>query len=97
MSLRVSLLPHLLVVLGLCMSQPAFGNSIVIFNTGESPGGTALPVGQVDPHYSLISAPSGVPLTAITTSPNAAWTPNTGSADWIGPTGSGNLSSPVGN
>ena len=37
----------------------------------------ALPVGVLDPHYSLISAPPGVPLTAITTSPNGAWVPNT--------------------
>lgn len=75
----------------------AFGNTITVFNTGSNSSGVALPVGTTDPHYSLISAPSGVPLTAITTSPNPAWTPNTSSADWISPGESGNSNWPVGN
>lgn len=51
---------------------------------------------MTDPHYSLVSAPAGVPLTAITTVPNAAWTPNTSTADWISPGSSGNTGWPVG-
>jgi hypothetical protein len=75
----------------------AFGAPINVFNTGEGPGGTALPIGQLDPNYNLISAPPGTPLTAITTSPNELWTPNTATADWISPYSSGNITAPVGN
>jgi hypothetical protein len=74
----------------------AFGASITISNTGES-GGTALAIGLTDPHFNLLSAPAGVPLTAITTTPNPAWTNNTATADWISPGSSGNTSWPVGN
>jgi hypothetical protein len=74
---------------------PALADNIVINNTGST-GGVALPTGVTDPNYSLVSAPSGVTLTAITTVPNAAWTPNTASADWISPGSSGNTSWPAG-
>ena len=84
-------------VCGLMWASNAFGDSITIFNTGESSGGPALATGQTDSHYSLISAPAGVPLTAITTAPNAAWTANTATADWIGTVNGGALSSAVGN
>src|ERR1700693_740556 len=84
-------------IIGLALGLSAFGNSIVIFNTGEGTGGTALAVGQTDPHYILLSAPATVPLTAIATSPNPAWTANASSADWISPGSSGNTSWPVGN
>ncbi len=84
-------------VCGLMLASDAFGDSITVFNTGESSGGPALATGQVDPHYSLISAPTGVPLTAETTVPNAAWTANTATADWIGTVNGGALSSAVGN
>ena len=80
----------------LLLAGTAFADSITIYNTGEDNNGQALPVGVLDPHYSLISAPSGVPLTAITTQPNAAWVPNGVSADWISPSASGNDSWPVG-
>ena len=84
-------------VCGLMWASNAFGDSITIFNTGESSGGPALATGQTDSHYSLISAPAGVPLSAITTAPNAAWTANTATADWIGTVNGGALSSAVGN
>jgi PEP-CTERM motif len=74
----------------------AFAGSITIFNTGEDNNGMALPVGVLDPHYSLISAPPGVPLTAITTSPNGAWVRNQPTADWINPGRSGDTVWPVG-
>jgi hypothetical protein len=83
-------------VCGLAWAPNAFGDSITIFNTGESLGGTALATGLADSHYSLISAPTGVPLTALTTTPNGAWTPNTATADWIGTVNGGALSSAVG-
>lgn len=75
----------------------AFAGSIAIFNTGQGSDGLALPVGVLDPHYALVSAPAGVPLTAITTSPNGLWTGNTPTADWISPGSSGGDSWPVGN
>jgi hypothetical protein len=74
---------------------PALADTIAINNTGST-GGAALPTGVTDPNYSLVSAPAGVSLTAITTVPNGAWAPNNSTADWISPTGSGNLSSPAG-
>jgi PEP-CTERM motif len=83
-------------LLGSAAACTAFGDSIVVFNTGES-GGAAQPVGQTDTHYSLVSAPATVPLTAITTSPNSAWRANTATADWISPGSSGNTNWPVGN
>jgi hypothetical protein len=84
------------VFLGLVFGLSAFGNSIVIFNTGEGTGGTAQSTGQTDLHYNLISAPSGVVLDAITTSANAAWTANTATTDWISPGSSGDTGWPVG-
>ncbi len=75
----------------------ALGGSIIVFNTGENSGGTALPLGQTDLHYSLISAPSGVPLTAITTSPHGRWTGNTGTTDWLTPGGDANVAEALGN
>ena len=84
-------------VCGLMWAPNAFGDSVTIFNTGESSGGPALATGHTDSHYSLISAPTGVTLAAITTVPNAAWTANTATADWISPGSSGNSSWPVGN
>ena len=82
---------------GLVPVSSAFGSTIGISNTGESSGGTALPVGTLDPHYTLISAPSGVPLTATAETPNGAYTANTATADWIGPSSNGNDSFAVGN
>ena len=84
-------------VCGLMWAPNAFGDSITIFNTGESSGGPALATGQTDSHYSLISAPAGVPLSAIATVPNGAWTANTATADWISPGSSGGSNWPVGN
>ncbi len=86
----------LTLVCGLALIGTAFADTITIFNTGVDNNGMALAVGTLDPHYSLISAPPGVPLTAIATQPNAAWVPNTSTADWISPSASGNDSWPVG-
>ena len=76
---------------------PAFGTTITVFNTGESSGGPALSPGQADTHYSLISAPAGVPLTAIASSADSAWTADTATADWINPSGNGGTYEPPGN
>src|SRR5580698_6615564 len=80
---------------GLFSVRVALGDSIAISNTGSS-AGAALPVGTTDPNYALISAPAGVPLTAIATTPNGAWTPNTATATWISPGSSGGTSWPTG-
>lgn len=85
-----------MVLTGIVFGLPAFGDPIIIFNTGESTGGTALAPGTADSHYTLVSAPSGVPLTAIATTQNASWTPNTATTDWISPGGNGGSSWPVG-
>lgn len=77
--------------LGLALGLVAFADPIVIFNTGEGAGGNALAVGQTDPHYSLVSAPAGVSLAAITTAPNPAWIGNTATATWISPGNSGSI------
>lgn len=84
-----------LAILGAVLVQAAFAGSITIFNTGEN-NGVALPVGKLDPHYSLISAPVGVPLTAITTLPAPVWVPNTSTADWISPGNSAYIYWPIG-
>lgn len=70
--------------------------SIPIYSTGQGSNGLGLPVGVLDPHYALVSAPPGVPLTAITTAPNGAWVANTSIADWISPGSDGNTWWPVG-
>jgi hypothetical protein len=70
-----------LVVLGLL----PVGGRPVVFNTGVDANGNALPVGSVDPHYTLVSSPdpnnpgpqayvydtSSLPY--VPDSPNAAW------------------------
>src|SRR5580704_6226873 len=63
----------------------AFCSTIDIFNTGESGSGTAMAIGETDPHFSLVSAPAGVPLAAVTTSTDPLWINNTPTADWISP------------
>src|SRR5205809_81752 len=40
----------------------AFGASITVFNTGQGPAGTLLAAEEMDSHYSLIAAPSILPI-----------------------------------
>jgi hypothetical protein len=94
---RHFLVATLMLIFGLVWVANAFGDPIVIFNTGQTAGGPALPVGTLDTHYTLIAAPAGVPLTAIATSTIPAWTANTPTADWISPGSSGDTIWPVGN
>jgi hypothetical protein len=87
----------IVIALGICgCVYTAFGDTITIYKTGESTTGTALPIGTTDPNFSLISAPAGVPLTAITSSPDSFWIGNTTTADWISPSSNGSTSWPVG-
>ncbi|HEX4811054.1 MAG TPA: hypothetical protein VH325_19095 [Bryobacteraceae bacterium] len=86
----------LTLVCGLASVGIVAADPISITNTGES-AGTALPVGVTDPNYTLISAPAGVPLTALTTSSNPAWVSNNSTTDWISPGTSGGTNWPVGN
>ena len=81
-----------LIVCGMLSVSSAFGSAITVYNTGETNGGSALSAGTADTHYTLMSAPAGVPLTAIATAANPAWVPNTASADWLSPGASGNTS-----
>ena len=84
------------VIVGLACGLSAFGDPIVIFSSGVDSSGSPLTPGTADSHYTLVSAPSGVVLTAIATSPNGAWAPNTPTADWISPGSSGGTSFPPG-
>ena len=85
-----------IVVFTLALASNAFADAITIYNTGQGDDGQALPIGVLDPHYSLISAPPGVPLTAITTSPDPNWVGNQPTADWISPSANGEDSWPAG-
>lgn len=87
----------LLMIVALISGGKAFGDAITIHNTGQASDGSALPTGTADSNYSLISAPAGVPLTAIATIPDSAWTANTSTATWISPATNGSDNWPVGN
>ena len=76
----------------------AFANTIAVYNTGQATlGGNAIATGLTDPHYTLISAPMGVTLQAITSTAHPAWIANQTTADWINPTGTGTSNLPPGN
>lgn len=80
----------LALICNLAFTCVASGSAIVIYNTGESSGLTALPTGQSNPNYNVVAAPSGVPLgAAITTAANPNWLQNTSTTDWISPGSSG--------
>ncbi|HEX4228370.1 MAG TPA: PEP-CTERM sorting domain-containing protein [Bryobacteraceae bacterium] len=80
----------LALICNLAFTCIASGNAILVYNTGESSGLTALSIGQSNPNYNIVSAPSGVPLgAAITTAANPNWLQNTSTTDWISPGSSG--------
>jgi hypothetical protein len=70
------------------------GSVTGLWNTGLSSSGSLLPNGTVlDPHYSLVSAPSGSSIVLVTAtsvggppvSPYGPWLPDDNQSDWIGP------------
>jgi hypothetical protein len=80
------------VVCSLAFTCAASANAIIIYGTGESAGLTALSVGQSDPNYDVVAAPSGSGATlgrATTTAANPNWVQNNASGDWISPGASG--------
>lgn len=63
---------------------------IQVYNTGVNSSGVSLPNGTTpDPHYSLISVPSGSATTLVLTSaggfPIGPWLPDTSTSAWIRP------------
>ncbi|HEY1691076.1 MAG TPA: hypothetical protein VGG39_02885 [Polyangiaceae bacterium] len=55
-----------------------------LFSTGVDGTGTPLAIGATDPHYVLSSNDPAFPgPKAITVTPNAAWTGNTATSEWI--------------
>jgi hypothetical protein len=81
------------ILIGLCLalSAPASGTSL--FNTGVSDGGTPLPSGAVDPHYTIVSSPDGSGPAALVVIdgqfPFPPWLPNSPDSRWIGPIADG--------
>jgi hypothetical protein len=59
-----------------------------VFSTGVDDSGNLLPVGAVDPHYVITSVPAKA-LSAHVSSLHPSWVANTGSSQWINPTGDG--------
>jgi hypothetical protein len=65
-----------------------------LYTTGVNNSGQALVGIQADPHYTLISQPSGAKVTNSTISPvPAGWAPDNSTSRWIGT----NTSAPIGN
>ena len=83
-SLLLGLLP---VLLG---GSVASATPIQFFNTGVAVGGSLLASGAADPNYTLIYSSDGGSYTAMASTPNPAWVPNSSTAGWIGPTANGN-------
>jgi VCBS repeat-containing protein len=55
-----------------------------LFNTGESDTGGVLALGQVDPHYSVVSQPTGGTVSNTTVQLGYSWLPGDADASWIG-------------
>lgn len=72
--------------------SPSFASSITIYGTGAGQGSN----GQVDAHYSLISAPTGAGP-AYTTGAYPGWTMAPPGTQWINPDSTINEQSPGGN
>ena len=86
---RFVLLSVLVVVLA--FSGVASAGSIIIYSTGLDASGAPLAPGAVDPHYTLVSSPTGPgPAFVAEGSPGAfpfpAWPADTSLSQWIDPT-----------
>lgn len=89
--IRTIVLATMLVALASCPLGAGAATITTLFNTGLNVPGTATLVGTgvPDPHYTLISSPSGA--TAVTVNdpgyPIGTWFPNSATSRWIGPAG----------
>ena len=82
--LRFYLVAVLALFLG--MASQAWTNPITtLFNTGVDAGGTPLPGGSVDPHYSLSPNPDSGPFVIVDLATFGGWVENTSSSAWISP------------
>lgn len=86
----------LLALAGMAQADP-----ITIHNTGVNASGTPLANGTVgDPHYTLISVPSGTTTIQTKTSaggfPVGPWLGDDSLSDWIGPDSDSSLDGPTG-
>ena len=94
-----------LLVLGFVVVGYGQGQASVIpslYNTGVDASGTPLPDGTLnDPHYSLVSVPSGTTVTRVRTSaggyPIPPYIGDDSKSAWIGPNNDNQLDGPVGN
>ena len=86
-----------------CLAATSQASIIQLYNTGVDALGVSLPNGTTpDPHYSLVSVPSGSSATVVLTSaggfPIPPWLPNSPISAWISPNNGNvnNQSDPVG-
>ncbi len=87
------------------VSFPIASNAATIaslYNTGVDNSGTVLPNGTVgDPHYSLISVPSGTTAIRVLTSANGypigPWRGDNTTSRWIAPNSDSQVNGPFGN
>jgi hypothetical protein len=89
--LRIRTIFSSILLAALCPLVARSASITTLFNTGLNVPGTAVLVGTgvPDPHYTLISSPSGA--TAVTVNdpgyPIGTWFPNSATSRWIGPAG----------
>ena len=87
-------------LIGLCLVLAASATGTSIFNTGVNDGGTVLPSGSIDPHYTLASSPNGSGPAAFVVIDgqfpflpyfpgDPVWLPNGADSKWIGPVADG--------
>lgn len=84
MQLRIS--PQLLLLCGLGVVQAtAQSTTPLVFGTGVDNAGQPLPVGQIDPHYRLITNLDSSSQNALATQPWPTWLSPSGASRWIAP------------
>jgi hypothetical protein len=79
-----------LVVAGAAQAEVVSALNVSLFNTGVNSSGTVLTNGATpDPHYTVVSAPAGLPTLQVLTSaggfPIGPWLPDDTASAWIGP------------
>jgi hypothetical protein len=89
-----------LALLCVCAGQ-ATADPITLFNTGVDAGGAPLADGTIgDPHYTLVSVPSGTTDIRVRTSvggfPIGPWVGDNSTSAWIGPNNDSQVDGPVG-